>query len=217
MNKHIAITLLATTIGLAACSSVPSTNTGNTTPPSAIPMNVINKAEQLTHSGQAKEALALVMPYAQHGDMVAEGLLGYIYDTGLKDKAEAIKWLKKSAQKGDSISQYNLANIYYGMGDYSRAYDYYYDSAKQSYPSAVTQVGVLYYYGEGVDRNYRESAKYFQKAVDLGDKRAYYFLGLSYMESHGVAQDLNKAAELMLKAKEYGIVAADKKLKELGL
>lgn len=37
------------------------------------------------------------------------------------------------------------------------------------------------------------------------------------MESHGVAQNLNKAAELMLQAKEYGIVDADKKLKELGL
>ena len=180
-------------------------------------MSIVNKAEQLTRNGKATEALELVLPYAQNNDAVAEGLLGDIYNLGLNDKAEAIKWLKKSAKKGDAISQHNLANIYYAMRDYSRAYDYYDESAKQSYPPAVTQLGILYYYGEGVDRNYRESVKYFQKAVDLGDKRAYYFLGLSYMESHGVAQNLNKAAELMLQAKEYGIVDADKKLKELGL
>lgn len=216
MMKKQLVTTLCASILLSACGTSPSTIKNKNASPT-IPMSIVNKAEQLTRNGKATEALELVLPYAQNNDAVAEGLLGDIYNLELNDKAEAIKWLKKSAKKGDAISQHNLANIYYAMRDYSRAYDYYDESAKQSYPPAVTQLGILYYYGEGVDRNYRESVKYFQKAVDLGDKRAYYFLGLSYMESHGVAQNLNKAAELMLQAKEYGIVDADKKLKELGL
>lgn len=216
MNKYIAITLLTTTIGLAACSSPPPENTNNAPQP-AIPMDIVSKAEQLTHNGQPQEALALVMPYAQGGDMVAEGVVGYIYNVGLKDKTEGIKWLKKSAKKGDAISQHNLANIYYDMHDYSRAYDYYEESAKQLYPPAITQLGSLYYYGQGVKRNYRESVKYFQKAVELDNAYGYFFLGLSYMESHGVPQDLNKARELMLKARQKGVAAAEKKLQQLGL
>ena len=215
MNKKVQSILFISSVILVGCSSQSPTYSEQLEAPT--PKELIPEANRLIEEGKINAALEKILPYAQRGtsDGRAEGVAGYIYSNELKDVAEAMKWYKKSAKKGNAISLYNLGNIYYDMQDYDQAYDCYEKSAKLNDPQAITMLGVLYYYGNGVSRDYRKSVDYFKKGVEHGDKRAYYYLGISYMESHGVPQNLGKAKELLNKAKELGVNGAESKLAEL--
>lgn len=57
---------------------------------------------------------------------------------------------------------------------------------------AQYMVGVLYFSGEGVERNYAEARNWFRKAADQGDKLAQGKLGLMY-DGYGVKQDYQEA------------------------
>ena len=76
-------------------------------------------------------------------------------------------------------------------------------------------LGVLYYFGNGVDRDYRQAVEYFQRAANANDAAAQYHLGLCYLESHGVRQDPVKARELLQLAADNGEKRAADKLNEL--
>lgn len=219
MKKKLSAVILSATLWLTACGSIGGTNSNTNAAPT--PKNVSDilwDAQKMAQNGQGKVALQKVLPYAvnNYSDGYPEFTIAYIYDIGLNDIAEAIKWYKKSADKGDAVSLYNLANIYYKSYDYDRAYDYFSDAAELGYADAISRVGEHYYFGEGVDRDYRKAVQYLQQAQAKGSQRADYYLALCYLESHGVPQNLEKAKELLMKAESNGFQSATKKLNELG-
>ncbi|MCG3775694.1 MAG: Secretory immunoglobulin A-binding protein EsiB [Nitrospira sp.] len=61
------------------------------------------------------EAAKWLRNAADHGDALAQYILGNSYLNGIgvsKDAVEAAKWYRKAADQGDSPSQYNLGNSY---------------------------------------------------------------------------------------------------------
>jgi len=99
------------------------------------------------------------------------------YETGLRyynseNYAEALKWYRKAADKGDAVAQVLLGGMYYyGKGvpqDYEEALKWYLKSANQGRPLAQISVGWMYYYGEGVAQNMTEAKNWFCKAVAQG-------------------------------------------------
>jgi len=65
-------------------------------------------------------------------------------------------------------------------------------------------LGILYYNGEGVARDYAKARDLFKKAADMGDGSAMSNLGSLYLNGQGVAQDRAKALELFKKAADMG-------------
>ncbi len=70
-------------------------------------------------------------------------------------------------------------------------------------------LGLQYYRGHDVEQDYAKAVEHLQKAADLGDADAHYYLGDCYYNGQGVAQDYTKAYEYYAKAVEYFQKAAD--------
>ncbi len=74
-------------------------------------------------------------------------------------------------------------------------------------PVYVT-LGLMYYYGLGVEQDYCQAHPLFRKAAEQGDARAQRYLGMMYDDGQGVAKDETMAAEWYRKAAEQGDVLA---------
>lgn len=68
--------------------------------------------------------------------------------------------------------------------------------AEEGNDDAQLLLGDLYYDGDGVGRDYREAAKWYQKASDKGNMEARYALAECYELGTGKPQDLEKAISL---------------------
>ena len=81
---------------------------------------------------------------------------------------------------------------YYKL-DYATALQEWLPLAEQGDAKSVYQLGVLYYRGEGVLRNDRTAAKWFETAAELGDPDAQYNLAVMYANGEGIVQNLERA------------------------
>jgi TPR repeat protein len=74
-------------------------------------------------------------------------------------------------------------------------------AAEQGDAGAITNLGLLYETGQGVEQSYERAVEYYDQAAQLGhDTKAQYNLGRMYANGFGVQQDLTKAKELFSKA-----------------
>ena len=92
---------------------------------------------------------------------------GYQY-WKVKDYKEAVKWYRRSVDKGNVAAQYALGRMYEnGMGvaqNYEEAVKLYRRSADKGNVDAQYALGRMYENGMGVMQNYEESAKWYRKA-----------------------------------------------------
>lgn len=75
--------------------------------------------------------------------------------------------------------------------------------------TAQTNLGVMYAYGDGVQKDSVEAVKWFRKAAEQGYADAQNFLGLMYLAGTGVPKDATEAAKWISKAAEQGFAAAE--------
>ncbi len=94
---------------------------------------------------------------SENDDVVAQFLLGFLYNDGLiveEDKQKALELYERSADLGYGKSQNNLAEKYRkGDGvkqDYQKAFNLYVLSAKQNIPEAFSNLEEMYREGTGV-------------------------------------------------------------------
>ena len=80
--------------------------------------------------------------------------------------------------------------------------------AEQGDARAQYNLGVCYYFGEGVEQDYEEAVKWYRKAAEQGYARAQYNLGVCYYNGEGVEQDYEKAVKLYREAAEQGSSSA---------
>ncbi|MBR2260698.1 MAG: sel1 repeat family protein [Paludibacteraceae bacterium] len=83
-----------------------------------------------------------------------------------------------------------------------------YKLALQGNVDAQYKLGSRYYMGEGVDIDYRESAKWYKMAAKQGHAEAQYFLAWQYSAGFGVPKNVKKAFELYLVAARQNHAAA---------
>lgn len=116
----------------------------------------------------------------------AQTLLASIYFIGgegvPKDDAEAARWYRMAAERGDADAQRNLAQLFKdGVGvaqDYSIAADWCRRSAEQGHSVGQAMLGEMYYVGQGVSQDYSEALKWFTAAAEQGQVQAQTKLGL---------------------------------------
>ncbi|MFB3087863.1 MAG: cadherin domain-containing protein, partial [Acidiferrobacterales bacterium] len=78
-------------------------------------------------------------------------------------------------------------------GDYAAAHGEFLQLAKEGHASAQYSLGFLYDYGEGVQQNHSEAAKWYRKAAEQGLAGAQFSLGIMYESGTGVSRDLARA------------------------
>ena len=80
---------------------------------------------------------------------------------------------------------------------------------------AHRRLGDQYYYGRGVDRDFRKSFEWYAKAAKLNDNDAMGSLGYLYEHGEGVPKDNAKAREWYAKAAELSLVSSMRRLADI--
>jgi hypothetical protein len=75
---------------------------------------------------------------------------------------------------------------------------------KSNDPIALLFIGRMYYFGEGVSQDYKEAAKWYQKAADQRSSWAEINLGSCYEYGQGVNQDYKEAVKWYQKSADQG-------------
>ena len=96
----------------------------------------------------------------------------------------------------------------YEDGDYATAIEKLQPFAEQGHAEVQYYLGLMYYYGRGVDEDYKEAVKWFHKAVEQGHAEAQYYLGSMYYHGRGVDEDEKEAAKWFHKAADQGHIEA---------
>jgi len=98
-------------------------------------------------------------------------------------------------REGVRFMQLREALKAYKAKDYIRAHELWSHEANFKNDQAMTNLGLLYLKGEGVEKDYGVAKGWFEKASEYGNDSANYNLGLMYQTSIGVGEDIPKAIE----------------------
>ena len=68
----------------------------------------------------------------------------------------------------------------------------------------MTNLGMHYYYGTGVEQDYEEAVRWYRDAAEAGNAIAQYNLGQCYFGGTGVERDLDFARDWLEKSAKNG-------------
>lgn len=77
--------------------------------------NSVEKGLKLLSEENYEDALDILFPYAESGDLEAQAVVGLLYHLGLgieRDVNLAITWLEKAAKQGSGDAAHNLGTLY---------------------------------------------------------------------------------------------------------
>lgn len=144
------------------------------------PIRIHNGAEENKGAlrklrGEDDEAFQILEYQAQKGNAGAMYKIGIFYYFGLRglrrDRAKALMWFSKAADKGEPLSMELLGEIYArGAGverNYTKALEWLTLAARQQLYSAYNGIGYLYVKGYGVEKkNYTKVSSFGSVFVD---------------------------------------------------
>jgi TPR repeat protein/tRNA A-37 threonylcarbamoyl transferase component Bud32 len=139
-------------------------------------------------------------------------LLGDRYRRGQgvpRDLAEAAKWYRKAAERGDAKSQWELSRLLEsgegGVGkDLAAAVGWTRKAADQGHAGAQNRLGNVYEDGEVGPPNLTLAADWYRKAAEQGLPVAQNNLGRMYLRGRGVFKDTEVALQWLRRAAEQG-------------
>ena|ERR1044071_2205549 len=152
-------------------------------------------------SPQQRAALQKLLPKAEAGNADA------IFDTAAlltDDEAsdaefnDGIAWLEKSARRGDSRGQ-GLLGLFCTWGwrtlpkDCRRGLHLLNMAATSRNANAIHAVGLSFYEGQCVERDFAEARKWFLRGASKGSSESENYLGMMYSNAEGVDRDYSKA------------------------
>ena len=146
-----------------------------------------------------------------------------------EDEAQAVLWFRKAAEQGNAHAQCNLglmlvvdtslrqaSALGYALGSgvpqnvpqNDEALLWFRKAAEQGDAIAQFNLGLLYYYGDGVPQDYVKAASWYRKAAEQGYAGAQAGLAALYYKGEGVSQDYTATAFWFRKAAEQGDINA---------
>lgn len=105
------------------------------------------------------------------------------------DPKLATEWLMKAATSGSSEAQHKLGLLEEQAKNIKMALYWYHQAAKNLNPNAISALSLLYYFGNGVPKNYREALQLMKYAVEFGLTENAGLVGQAYLEGIGTAKD----------------------------
>ena len=112
----------------------------------------------------------------------------------------------------DDADVWDRALAAYDRGDYAEALDSFRILAEMGRIDSQFNLGIMYYYGQGISQDYARAAKWYRKAAEQGDTDAQLNLGVMYRNGQGVLQDYAEAVKWYHKAAEQGHAPAQNNL-----
>ncbi len=113
------------------------------------------------------------------------------------------EWLfPLSSLVGDGYFKDGLAT--YAAKNYAEALTLFENTVKQGNVSASFYLGVMYYEGDGVEKNDTQATHWWTKAAEQDHTQAQFNLGLMYYEGKGVEKNDTQAMHWWTKAAEQG-------------
>ncbi len=88
----------------------------------------------------------------------------------------------------------------YRLKDYTTAYSIWEDESKKKNDQAMTNIGLMYLKGEGVDKDYSKAKEWFERASEFDNDSANYNLALMYQTRLGVEEDNEKIVDYFRRA-----------------
>ena len=101
------------------------------------------------------------------------------------DSTQELAALQARAERGDAAAQYQLAEHYFGRGDFTNATKWMRKSAEGGYADAQNSLGFRFLVGDeayGFSEDVEEARKWFEKAAEQGHAAALIHLCNSYVE-----------------------------------
>jgi TPR repeat protein len=148
-----------------------------------------------------KSAEAGFMPAQNNfGNMLGDG------DGVAKDPDNALRWLKKAWKGGDQCAPQNIAITYRDKGNLKRAFHWFNKGAEAGDDDAVLQIGIHYFWGRGIRKDYSKAIDCFKKAIkgknisEASRDDAHFYLALAYLEGKGVTKSIPNAKKLLKRA-----------------
>jgi TPR repeat protein len=89
----------------------------------------------------------------------------------------------------------NEGLIAYRQKDFEKAKSIWEEEIKTNNDQAMTNLGLLYLKGEGVEKDFEKAKEYFQMGAKLDNDSAHYNLALMYQSAIGIPEDMPKAIE----------------------
>ena len=125
----------------------------------------------------------------------------------LRDYAEALRWYREAAEKGEAHAEYALGYMFSsGQGvrrDDAEACRWYRKAADKGAVGAQYALGLAYGNGEGVPQDYGNAVFWFRKAAEQGSVEAQYSLGNVYRYGYGgVPRDYAEAVRWFRRASD---------------
>ena len=119
--------------------------------------------------------------------------LMYHYGRGVeKDYIQALEWYEKAAEQGHKNPKSDGADAllwsWFGKGPYSGA-KWFKKSAEQGYVEAQYNMGLMYHYGRGVEKDYIQALEWYEKAAEQGHKKDLHQLTLIRASGGGIEED----------------------------
>ncbi len=165
--------------------------------------------------GNFREALSVLMPLAEEGNVKAQTIVGYMYGKGQGsslDYSEEVKWYRRASEKGFATAQFNLGVMYErGRGvsqDYAQALQYYKLAADQNDGDGQNSLGSMYGRGLGVTQNWDEAARLYRLAAMNGNDAGQDNWGAVHALGRGVPHDFTRSYMGLTASAEAGYVEA---------
>jgi SEL1 protein len=79
-------------------------------------------------------------------------------------------------------------------------------AAEKNNPIGQAGMGIIYFYGSGVEKNYAKALQYFQMSADQGYVEGHFLLGIMYYFGYGVKKDYKMAVKYFNLAAQLGHV-----------
>ncbi|WJI99385.1 tetratricopeptide repeat protein [Helicobacter pylori] len=108
----------------------------------------------------------------------------------------------------------DLGMLSYDKQDFSKARKYFEKACDLNNGGGCGVLGVLYYNGQGVEKDLTKVAYFYSKACDLKEGMGCGNLGVLYYNGDGVKRDSKKADQYFSKACKLGSQEACEALKE---
>ncbi len=140
--------------------------------------------------------------------------LGRLYGRGLgvpKDLQKAVELTRQAGDQGDAKIQNMIGWLieypdHFGdLGlDLAEAAYWHHEAAQQGHVESQEHLGIMYFFGKGVQRDFVEAARWLQEPAKQGAMKAQRLLGTMYEEGQGVDKNLVEAARWYRKAADQG-------------
>jgi TPR repeat protein len=158
-------------------------------------------------SGDDRKALEYFLQAANTGDRVGKYLAGecYYYGKGVPvDQVKALGFLQESAALHEPRAMDLLGTHFRKLRQFDQSRKYYEDAAAAGYALSLSNLGVLYMNGEGVQRSPEIAANLFKQGAEKGDPVGMCFYAGCLLEGLGLQKDSKAAADWFKRSAHAG-------------